>query len=162
MEIMSNRLRRVCLFAFLGAFCAAGLTGCKMKDYLPGFPMELNPDDFADTWVGFGDWSGEAYKLVLQRGGGGVLYTQNSDSSRATKFLAQWTLRDGMLVCNLKSDGTAAVQDQLRLSVNTTALDGALTEGGKWKTHLRLHRVTYLQDCLQRAGGLGPADRPGR
>ena len=132
---------------------------------LYGKPPHHTSSDFADEWIGFGDYENAFYRLNLRTNGSGTLARTYVDGDTSSYIISKWSVISNAAICEFQqttneSDPLKMICDA-RLAPLTAILsgkgaggkDGKWTEeNGYWKEEIVFRRATIIETNFQKLG----------
>src|SRR6266496_5579691 len=132
--------------------CSLLLTaGCRTRIYHPAVPIAYDQQQLVDVWIGFNDRDATCYKLILQAGGGGLLYSAYQEGMSATNKISRWSTQANLLRCEFQPDDSPTSPALLSCEIKKTLLVATLNGVGGWKENILFRRIQFVEQSLSRS-----------
>jgi hypothetical protein len=139
----------------IAGLCSA--SGCRTRTHYAALPIPFDRNELVDSWIGFNDRDATCYKLILQAGGQGVLYSQFQEGTSATNKISNWRIHGNVIRCEFQHDDSPTSPALLTCGIKKTLLAATLTGVGEWKENVLFRRSQFMEQSLSKAKTLEPS-----
>lgn len=131
-------------------------SGCKTPTHYPALPIAFDRSTLVGSWIGFNDRDESLYRLVLNAGGDGVLYSQYQSGASVTNRIAEWKINGNSLMCSFQRNDSPVSPSLLKCEIKTSLLRTKLVGTGGWEENLLFRRDQFMEESLLKAKQFNP------